>query len=132
MGQQFLDDLGFQISARSPLASLSVGQQQLVVCAKAVLRGTRLLILDEPTAFLSTQEAEQLERLIRRLHAHGTTFVYISHRMEEIFNLSDTVTVLRDDKDEPSEREERIRPLMEAFGKIVAEHEVSRELLGFI
>ena len=94
--QRFLDDLGFQISARSPLSALSVGQQQLVVCAKAVLRGTRLLILDEPTAFLSTQEAEQLERLIRRLHAQGTTFVYISHRMEEIFNLSDTVTVLRD------------------------------------
>ncbi|WP_309571068.1 sugar ABC transporter ATP-binding protein [Deinococcus sp.] len=94
--QAFLDDLGFSISARSPLSSLSVGQQQLVVCAKAVLRGTRLLILDEPTAFLSTQEAEQLERLIRRLHAQGTTFVYISHRMEEIFNLSDTVTVLRD------------------------------------
>ncbi|MGI8748317.1 MAG: sugar ABC transporter ATP-binding protein, partial [Deinococcus sp.] len=94
--QAFLDDLGFQISARSPLSALSVGQQQLVVCAKAVLRGTRLLILDEPTAFLSTQEAEQLERLIRRLHAEGTTFVYISHRMEEIFNLSDTVTVLRD------------------------------------
>ena len=94
--QTFLDGLGFGISARSPLSSLSVGQQQLVVCAKAVLRGTRLLILDEPTAFLSTQEAEQLERLIRRLHAQGTTFVYISHRMEEIFNLSDTVTVLRD------------------------------------
>lgn len=94
--QAFLDDLGFQISAKTPLSQLSVGQQQLVVCAKAVLRGTRLLILDEPTAFLSTREAEQLERLIRRLHAEGTTFVYISHRMEEIFNLSDTVTVLRD------------------------------------
>ena len=60
------------------------------------MRGTQFLIFDEPTAYLTRQEAAQLFALIRRLKGEGVTIVYISHRMEEIFELADRVSVLRD------------------------------------
>ena len=94
--QRVLDDLGFHIDAAAPLGALTIGQQQLVATARAAMRGTRLLILDEPTGYLTRQETDQLFRLVRRLNADGVTIVYISHRLEEIFELSDRVSVLRD------------------------------------
>lgn len=94
--QALLDDLGFQLSARRRLGSLTIGQQQLVATARASARGTKLLIFDEPTAYLSNSEVQGLFRLIRRLQGEGVTVVYISHRLEEIFELADHVTVLRD------------------------------------
>ncbi|KAB0678551.1 sugar ABC transporter ATP-binding protein [Aureimonas leprariae] len=94
--QAILDDLGFQIPAEAMLGSLTIGQQQLVATARASLRGTRFLIFDEPTAYLTRAEAAQLFALIRRLKAEGVTVVYISHRMEEVFELADRVSVLRD------------------------------------
>ena len=60
------------------------------------LRGTRFLIFDEPTAYLTRQEAAALFTLIRRLKANGVTIVYISHRLEEVFQLCDRVSILRD------------------------------------
>ncbi len=60
------------------------------------MRGIRFLIFDEPTAYLTRQESAQLFRLIRRLQSEGVTIVYISHRMEEVFELADRVSVLRD------------------------------------
>ncbi|BDA83132.1 sugar ABC transporter ATP-binding protein [Aureimonas sp. SA4125] len=94
--QAILDDMGFRLPAGAELGSLTIGQQQLVATARASLRGTKFLIFDEPTAYLTRQEADQLFTLIRRLKADGVTIVYISHRMEEVFELADRVSVLRD------------------------------------
>lgn len=91
-----LNDLGFSVPADAVLATLTIGQQQLVATTRAALRGTRFLIFDEPTAYLTRQEAAQLFALIRRLKAEGVTIVYISHRLEEVFELADRVSVLRD------------------------------------
>ena len=95
-GQKILDDIGFAISARATLSDLTIGQQQLVATARAATRGTRFLIFDEPTGYLTRQEAAQLFALIRRLKADGVTIVYISHRLEEVFELADRVSILRD------------------------------------
>jgi ribose transport system ATP-binding protein len=94
--QQLLDDMGFHLPAGETLGNLTIGQQQLVATARAALRGTKFLIFDEPTAYLTRQEAAQLFALIRRLRDQGITIVYISHRLEEVFELADRVTVLRD------------------------------------
>jgi ribose transport system ATP-binding protein len=94
--QKILDDIGFSLPAGALLSSLTIGQQQLVATARAATRGTKFLIFDEPTAYLTRQETAQLFALIRRLKARGVTIVYISHRLEEIFDLADRVSILRD------------------------------------
>jgi ribose transport system ATP-binding protein len=94
--KELLDDMGFNLPAGEQLGNLTIGQQQLVATARAALRGTKFLIFDEPTAYLTRQEASQLFALIRRLRDQGVTIVYISHRLEEVFELADRVTVLRD------------------------------------
>src|SRR5882757_3514039 len=94
--QKILNDIGFNLPAGALLSSLTIGQQQLVATARASTRGTRFLIFDEPTAYLTRQEVAQLFALIRRLKDKGVTIVYISHRLEEVFELADRVTVLRD------------------------------------
>jgi len=94
--QRVLDEMGFNLPAGAMLGDLTIGQQQLVATARASLRGTKFLIFDEPTAYLTRQEAAQLFTLIRRLRDSGVTIVYISHRLEEVFELADRVSVLRD------------------------------------
>ncbi len=94
--QKILDDIGFKLPASALLSSLTIGQQQLVATARASTRGTRFLIFDEPTGYLTRQEAAQLFALIGRLKAQGVTIVYISHRLEEVFQLADRVSILRD------------------------------------
>ena len=94
--QKILDEIGFKLPAAAMLADLTIGQQQLVATARASTRGTRFLIFDEPTGYLTRQEAAQLFALIRRLKARGVTIVYISHRLEEVFQLADRVSILRD------------------------------------
>jgi ribose transport system ATP-binding protein len=94
--QKIINDLGFDLPAHVMLGDLTIGQQQLIAAARATTRGTKFLIFDEPTAYLTRKEAEQLFALIRRLKADGVTIIYISHRMEEVFELADRVTVLRD------------------------------------
>jgi len=95
-GQKLLDDLGFNLPADVLLSSLTIGQQQLIATARAERRGAKFLIFDEPTAYLTRQEVSALFKLIRRLKANGVTIVYISHRLEEVFELCDRVSVLRD------------------------------------
>jgi ribose transport system ATP-binding protein len=94
--QQLLDDLGFSLPAAAILSDLTIGQQQLIATARAERRGAKFLIFDEPTAYLTRQEVSALFKLIRRLKASGVTIVYISHRLEEVFELCDRVSVLRD------------------------------------
>ena len=85
------------LPARSAWARLRIGEQQLVEIAKALAQNARILIMDEPTSALPVAEAERLHAIIRRLAAEGVGIVYISHRMEEVFDLADRPSrVLRD------------------------------------
>lgn len=94
--QQLLAELGFTIDCDAPVSGLSRAQQQMVEIAKG-LRGTvSVLILDEPTASLTDQETQSLFDLIKRLQAQGVGIVYISHRIQEIRQIADRITVLRD------------------------------------
>jgi ribose transport system ATP-binding protein len=88
--------LGIAIDLDVPVCSLSVAQQQFIEIAKALSLNARLLILDEPTATLTPSEAEHLFTIMRDLKAHGVTMIFISHHLEEIFQVCDRITVLRD------------------------------------
>jgi ribose transport system ATP-binding protein len=91
-----LSQMGLRIPPELPVRSLGAGEQQLVAVARAFAQRAKVMILDEPTATLSASEVGQLFQLIRRLRSEGVGVVYISHRLEEIFELADRVTVLRD------------------------------------
>ncbi|MGI4787708.1 MAG: sugar ABC transporter ATP-binding protein [Janthinobacterium lividum] len=93
-----MTDLGMTMDVRTPVGSLSVAQRQMVEIAKATSRQARVLAMDEPSATLTAHELENLWRLIRRLQSQGIGIVYISHRMDEVFQIADAVTVLRDGK----------------------------------
>lgn len=88
--------IGAGVDVDALMAELSVGQQQMVQIAGAVAGGAQIIIFDEPTSSLSQVEARRLFGLIKELRARGITSIYVSHRLEEIFELCDTVTVLRD------------------------------------
>ena len=89
-------DFGVDIDPSTPVRELTPGHMQIVEIAKAVSRDARILILDEPTAPLSVAEVDILMSIVRRLRADGVAIIYISHRLDEIFSLSDKVSVLRD------------------------------------
>lgn len=84
------------VDPRLPMRRLSVGMQQMVEIARAVAEDARVLILDEPTAALSETEAQRLFTLIEEMREQGIGLIYISHRMEEVWRLSDRITVFRD------------------------------------
>ncbi|HEL0550865.1 TPA: sugar ABC transporter ATP-binding protein [Streptococcus equi subsp. zooepidemicus] len=90
------DRLGISIPLDLPIGSLSVGQQQLIEIAKSLLSEVSLLVMDEPTAALTDRETESLFQMIASLKKEGVGIVYISHRMEEIFRVTDLITVMRD------------------------------------
>ncbi|WP_337268354.1 L-arabinose ABC transporter ATP-binding protein AraG [Oryzifoliimicrobium ureilyticus] len=93
-----LRDFGIDVSPSAKIASLSIGERQMVEIAKAVMLDARVIALDEPTSSLSSKESEILFSLIARLKAGGTVILYVSHRLDEIFRLCDSMSVLRDGK----------------------------------
>src|ERR1017187_5427062 len=93
---ELLADIGAAIDASKPMSSLSVAEQQLVQIASAVGSGARGIVFDEATSSLSEGATARLFDLVPRLMARGVTLLYVSHRMPEIFRLSDRLTVLRD------------------------------------
>jgi ABC-type sugar transport system ATPase subunit len=88
--------IGSGLDPAAIVGTLSTGQEQLVQIAAAVGTGARAIVMDEPTSSLSGGETRELFRLVRELKARGITLIYVSHRMEELFALCDTVSVLRD------------------------------------
>ena len=94
--QEILNRLGSTIGVDAVVSTLSVAEQQLVEIAKALNRKTRILVMDEPSAVLGENDLEHLFQVVRSLQAQGIGIVYISHRMREIFELADEVTVLKD------------------------------------
>ena len=96
MTREPLRELGLDISPNRKVASLTVGDQQLVEIARALTRDFQVLIMDEPTAALSEVEVERLLSLVERLRDRGTAVLYVSHRLPEVFRVSDRITVLRD------------------------------------
>jgi len=93
---RILRELGVELGAGTPVRGLGVADRQLLEIAKALSTNARLLIMDEPTAALSPNEVEHLFDTVRKLRERGVAVVYISHRLEEVGVLADTVTVLRD------------------------------------
>jgi ribose transport system ATP-binding protein len=96
MAKYELDRLGLSIPVNAVVADLPIAQQQLVEIAKALSYQARLIVLDEPTSALTERETEVLFGLMRSLRDQGVTLIYISHRMEEVFALSDRIAVMRD------------------------------------
>lgn len=96
--ERLLSSLGATLDPRSLVSGLSVADIQFVEIARALSSEVKLLILDEPTASLTPSEADRLFKLIRNLKAAGTSIIFISHRLEEIREISDRVTVMRDGK----------------------------------
>ncbi|MCL6526683.1 MAG: sugar ABC transporter ATP-binding protein [Thermaceae bacterium] len=94
--KELLERLGMELPLRARLGDLGKARAQLVEIAKALLQQARILILDEPTAALTTRDAERLMEVVRGLRAQGVAMIYITHRLEEVFALADRVTVLRD------------------------------------
>jgi len=94
--QELFDELGVQIDLDAPICRLSVAQQQFVEIGKALSLKARLLVLDEPTATLTPNEAGHLFKIMRELRARGVAMIFISHHLDEIFEVCDRISVLRD------------------------------------
>ena len=94
--QQIVDKLGVRLNVRTAVNRLSVAQQQMVEIAKATSQNAKIIVMDEPSATLTDHELHSLFALMRQLRDEGHSIVYISHRMEEIFEICDRVTIMRD------------------------------------
>lgn len=117
-----LERVGLKEDPSTPVGRLSVARQQLVEIAKALSKKARLLILDEPSAALSEADVERLLELVKELAASGVGVLYVSHRLEEVFKVARTITVLRDG------RTVRSAPVSECTRESVVRDMVGREL----
>ena len=96
LAKQALQTLGFEIDLNERVKNLSVAQMQLVEIAKALVTNAKIILLDEPTASITGSETTKLFDVIRKLRAQGTAVLFVSHKLEEVYEICDTVTVLRD------------------------------------
>lgn len=117
-----LDILHLDIDPTTPVRDLSVGQKQMIEIAKAISGNSKIIVMDEPTASLSHHEAETLLAQVKRLREKGIGIVYITHRLEEVFDIADRVTVLRDG------RTVETRPIGEVNREYLVRKMVDREL----
>lgn len=95
---ELIEELGFDFSVRERVENLSVAEKQMVEIAKALSVKARIIAMDEPTSSLTRNEIDKLFKIINGLQAQGITVIYISHKLEEVFAISDCITVLRDGK----------------------------------
>src|SRR5687767_12162750 len=93
--RELADRLGFTIDPAARVDQLSLGQQQRVEILKAIYRGARILVLDEPTAVLTPQETREIFGVLRRLREEGTSIIFISHKLDEVLEIADRITVIR-------------------------------------
>ena len=98
MAKELFNSLGVDIDPDRPVGTYSPGYMQIVEISKAISQNVRILIMDEPTAPLTVSEVKIFFRIIKDLKARGITILYISHRLEEIFEIADRVSVFRDGK----------------------------------
>jgi ribose transport system ATP-binding protein len=94
--RSLLDEFGFRINPRARVGRLSAADRQLVEITRAIVEAKRVIVMDEPTSSLTNQEVEELFRLIRDLKSRGLAVIYISHRLEELPEIADHLTILRD------------------------------------
>lgn len=123
--QKWLDEIGLDIDPQIKLGELTVGKQQLIEIIKALTKNAEILILDEPTSALTESDAEILFRILEKLKSQGVTCIYISHKLDEVLKIADTVTVLRDGRTISTDPIEKLTE-----GDIVAKM-VGRELTQF-
>jgi len=95
---QILDSLNVKLDPNTIMGDLTISEKQIVEIAKAISKKAKILVMDEPTAALSEEETQSLFKIIRTLKEQGVSIIYISHRLKEIFEITDRVTVLRDGK----------------------------------
>src|SRR5436305_4442583 len=115
---------GMDVDVRQPLRSLGLGAQQMVALARAVSVNARVVVMDEPTSSLEPREVDTLFRVVRELRAQGVAIAYVSHRLDELYQICDRVTVLRDGKvvhSGPLAGLDRLRLVARMLGREVAE-----------
>ncbi|WP_105619259.1 sugar ABC transporter ATP-binding protein [Vallitalea okinawensis] len=96
MTKELLEDLELELDPKEKMVNLTVAKMQMIEIAKAVSYNSEVVIMDEPTSALTDREVDHLFRIIKRLRQNGTAIIYISHKMDEIFQISDDITILRD------------------------------------
>ena len=96
VAKQYMDLVGLQLAPTTPVANLSAATKQLIQIAKALAANARILLLDEPTSSLTEHEVRNLFGLLRKIREQGVLMVFVSHKLEEVYELCDTITVLRD------------------------------------
>ncbi|MBN2703927.1 MAG: sugar ABC transporter ATP-binding protein [Pontiellaceae bacterium] len=122
---ELCDQYGFRLDPEAQISSLTPGQCQIVELLKALMRNAQIIVMDEPTSSLSEGEARNLFKIVRELRERGLTIIYISHRMEEVMDLSDDISILRDGVVVCSEPRENLDVNQ------VIHHMVGRELKDF-